>query len=120
MGLLKLKTKISLEDYLKGEKITLAGNEFVEGEVFAMAEMSNNRSRICINLTTALSIHLRDSNCELFAGETKVRVTRNAYYYPDVLVSCEDDSENPHFRNAPNQNRTSPPTSERWLDNLLF
>lgn len=120
MGLLKLKTKISLEDYLKGEKITLAGNEFVEGEVFAMAEMSNNRSRICINLTTALSIHLRDSNCELFAGETKVRVTRNAYYYPDVLVSCEDDSENPHFRNAPNQNRTSPPTSERCLDNLLF
>ena len=101
MGLLKLKTKISVEDYLEGEKISPVKYEYVEGEVYAMAGTSDNHSRICINLTTVLSIHLRDSKCEPFAGETKVRVTSKVYYYPDVLVSCEDDPENPYFRNAP-------------------
>lgn len=101
MALLKLKTKISVEDYLEGEKISPTKHEYVEGEVYAMAGTSNNHSRICINITTALSNHLRDSKCEPFAGETKVRVTKNVYYYPDVLVSCEDDEENSYFRNAP-------------------
>lgn len=101
MGLLKLKTKISVEDYLEGEKISPVKHEYVEGEVFAMAGTSDNHSRICINLTTALSNHLRDSNCEPFAGETKVRVTSKVCYYPDVLVSCEENPENPYFRNAP-------------------
>ncbi len=101
MGLPKLKTKISVEDYLKGEKISPIRHEFVEGEVYAMAGTSDNHSRITINLTTSLSIHLRDSPCEPFAGETKVQVTRNVYYYPDVLVSCEENPESPYFRNAP-------------------
>ncbi len=101
MGLPKLKTKISVEDYLEGEKISPVRHEFVEGEVYAMAGTSDNHSRIAGNTFVALSIHLRDSPCEPFAGETKVQVTRNVYYYPDVLVSCEENPENPYFRNAP-------------------
>ena len=101
MALLKLKTKISVEDYLESEKISPVRHEFVEGEVFAMAGTSNNHSRICINITTALSNHLRDSKCEPFAGETKVRVTKKVYYYPDILVSCDEDDEDSYFRNNP-------------------
>jgi Uma2 family endonuclease len=101
MGLPKLKTKISVEDYLEGEKISPVKHEFVDGEVYAMAGTSDNHSRIAGNIFVALSIHLRDSLCEPFAGETKVRVTRNVYYYPDVLVSCEENPESPYFRNAP-------------------
>lgn len=101
MALVKLKTKLSVEDYLEGEKISPTKHEYVEGEVYPMAGTSDNHSRICINMTTALSIHLRDAECEPFAGETKVRVTRNVYYYPDVLVSCEENPEDPYFRNEP-------------------
>lgn len=101
MGLLKLKTKTSVEDYLESEKISPVRREYVEGEVYAMAGTSDNHSRIAINITTALSIHLRDSDCEPFAGETKVRVTKNVYYYPDILVSCEENPEDPYFRNQP-------------------
>ena len=101
MGLPKLKTKISVEDYLEGEKISPVRHEYVEGEVYAMAGTSDNHSRIAGNTFVALSIHLRDSSCEPFAGETKVQVTRNVYYYPDVLVSCEENPESPYFRNAP-------------------
>lgn len=101
MGLPKLKTKVSVEDYLEGEKISPVRHEYVEGEVFVMAGTSANHGRISVNLTTALSVHLRNSPCEPFAGETKVRVTPNVYYYPDVLVSCEENPESPYFRNAP-------------------
>lgn len=101
MGLPKLKTKTSVEDYLKGEKISPIKHEYVEGEVYAMAGASDDHSRIVINLTTALSIHLRDTNCEPFSNDIKVRVTSKVYYYPDVLVSCEDNPEDAHFRNSP-------------------
>lgn len=101
MGLPKLKTKISVEDYLEGEKISPVRREYVQGEVYAMAGARDNHARITINLTTALSNHLRDSKCEPFSGETKVQVTRNVYYYPDVLVSCEENPESPYFRNEP-------------------
>ena len=101
MGLPKLKTKISVEDYLEGEKFSPIKHEYVEGEVYAMAGTSNNYSRISVNLTTALSIHLRDSPCEPFAGETKVRAAIDVFYYPDVLVSCEESEEDSYFRNNP-------------------
>lgn len=101
MGLPKLKTKISVEDYLEGEKFSQIKHEFVDGEVYAMAGTSNNHSRISVNLTTSLSVHLRDSPCEPFAGETKVRAAINIFYYPDILVSCEESEENPYFRNNP-------------------
>ena len=74
MGLLKLKTKISVEDYLEGEKISPIKHEYIEGEVYQMAGTSDNHARIAGNTFTALSIHLRDSNCEPFASEIKVRL----------------------------------------------
>ncbi|MDQ3489786.1 MAG: Uma2 family endonuclease, partial [Acidobacteriota bacterium] len=36
-----------------------------------------------------------------FSNDIKVRVTKTVYYYPDVLVSCEENPENPYFRNQP-------------------
>ena len=101
MGLAKLKTKISVEDYLTGEETSSIKYEYVYGEVYAMAGTSDNHNRIVRNLVTALSNHLRDSPCEPFMGDIKVRVTPNVYYYPDVLVSCEENPESPYFRNEP-------------------
>lgn len=101
MGLAKLKTKISVEDYLAGEEISPVRYEYVHGEVYAMAGTSDNHNRIVINLTTALSNRLQNSPCEPFSGDIKVRVSPNVYYYPDVLVSCEQNPENAYFRNQP-------------------
>lgn len=101
MGLAKLKTKISVEDYLAGEETSPVKYEYVYGEVYAMAGTSDNHNRIVVNLITLLSTHLRDSPCEPFSGDIKVRVSPHVYYYPDVLVSCEENAENPYFRNEP-------------------
>ncbi len=101
MGFAKLKTKISVEDYLAGEEISPVKYEYVYGEVYAMAGASDNHNRIVVNIITLLSTHLRDSHCEPFAGDIKVCVSPQVYYYPDILVSCEENPENSYFRNEP-------------------
>ncbi|MEJ7848147.1 MAG: Uma2 family endonuclease [Pyrinomonadaceae bacterium] len=101
MGLPKLKTKTSVEDYLEREKISPDKHEYVEGEIYSMAGTSDNHNRIVTEFLTQLSLHLRDSKCEPFAADIKVQVTKNVYYYPDILVSCEETPENPYFRNQP-------------------
>ncbi len=101
MGLPKLKTKISVEDYLEGEKISPVKHEYVDGEIYAMAGTSDSHARIAVNITTALSNHLRDSPCEPFSSDIKVRVSPKVYYYPDVLVSCEENPEDSYYRNEP-------------------
>ncbi len=101
MALPKLKTKISVQEYLEGEKISPVRHEYIEGEVYARAGTSDNHNRIVGNLVTILSNHIRDSRCEPFFGDIKVQVTKNVYYYPDLLVSCEENPEDPYFRNQP-------------------
>ena len=101
MGLLKLKTKISVEDYLESEKISPVKHEYVEGEIFAMAGASDRHNLIAGDIYIALGIHLRNSPCQPFSGDIKVRVTSKVYYYPDILVLCEENPENPYFRNQP-------------------
>jgi len=101
MGSAKLKTKISAEDYLAGEEISPVKYEYVYGEVYAMAGTSDNHNRIVGSIYAALLNHLRNLPCEPFMGDIKVRVSPHVYYYPDVLVSCEANPENPYFRNEP-------------------
>lgn len=101
MGLPKLKTKISIEDYLEGEKISTVRHEYVDGEVFAMAGASDNHARIVGNVYTELNVHLRNSKCEPFSNDIKVCATKNVYYYPDILVLCEENDEDSYFRNNP-------------------
>ena len=101
MGFAKLKTKISVEDYLAGEEISPVRYEYVYGEVYAMAGASDRHNLINGNIYVALSIHLRDSDCQPFFTDIKVRINPDVYYYPDILVSCEKMPENPYFRNKP-------------------
>jgi Uma2 family endonuclease len=101
MGLPKLKTKISVEDYLEGEKVSPVKHEYVEGEIYAMAGASDKHNMIVGDIYAALLVHLRTSKCQPFFGDIKVRATSKVYYYPDVLVSCEENPEDAHFRNNP-------------------
>lgn len=101
MGLPKFKTKISVEDYLESEKVSPFRREYVDGEVYAMAGASDNHARISGNVFIQIATHLRDSACEAFTNDIKVRVRKDVYYYPDVLVSCEENPESQYFRNRP-------------------
>jgi Uma2 family endonuclease len=101
MVLPKFKAQISVEEYLEGEKNSPVRREYFYGEVYAMAGATDNHNRIVVEMATLLNMHLRGSRCEPFVGDIKVRVNPNVYYYPDILVSCEENPEDAHFRNEP-------------------
>jgi Uma2 family endonuclease len=101
MGLAKLKTKISVEEYLAGEETSQIRYEFVDGEVYEMAGTSDRHNIISGNLFANLWSHLRDSSCQPFIENMKVRAARDVFYYPDVVVSCEENPESPYYRDEP-------------------
>lgn len=101
MGLAKLKTKISLEDYLEGEQISQIKHEYINGEVYAMAGASDRHHRICANVFIKLDAHLAESKCEAFMAEMKLKADEKTFYYPDVFVSCDKPIKSAFFREEP-------------------
>ncbi len=103
MSNLALKEQISPEAYLEGEKLTPEKHEFVNGDVYAMGGASDRHGLICMNLASPLSQHLPDS-CEVFVSDMKLHYTQDdeeCYYYPDILVSCDETDNAPYFCEKP-------------------
>jgi Uma2 family endonuclease len=101
MGLAKLKTKISLEDYLDGEEFSQIKREYINGEVYAMAGASERHHRISLNLTKRLDDHLENSPCQVFMAEMKLKADTKTFYYPDVFVACDRNPESAFYREEP-------------------
>src|SRR5437879_10757827 len=92
---------MSVNDYLEGEMLSAVKYEYIDGEVYAMAGASDVHNLIAGELYALLLHQLRGSRCQPFIGDIKVRAAKEVYYYPDVLVSCEENPEDPYFRNQP-------------------
>ncbi len=85
---------LSPEDYLEAEKSSPIKHEYHDGEVYAMAGASDVHVTIGINITSLLRGHLRGSGCRLYGSDMKVQIdTVNRYYYPDVMVSCDQQDQ---------------------------
>lgn len=102
MGIPKIKPKISVADYLEGEKIGRIKHEYIDGEIYAMAGTSKSHNRIIRNLLNKLQSQLSEVDCETFFVDIKVRVEKlNRFYYPDLVVVCGDDDENEYYAVKP-------------------
>lgn len=83
------KPIFSAEDYLAWEATQSEKHEYLAGEVFAMAGASDAHVTIAGNLFAALRHHLRGRPCRTYIADMKVEVAAaNAFFYPDVFVSC--------------------------------
>lgn len=90
MRAIKQSDYFSPEAYLEAEKSSLIKHEYHDGEVYAMAGASDEHVTIGINLTSLLRDHLRGTGCRVYGSDMKVQIDAvNRYYYPDVLVSCD-------------------------------
>lgn len=95
---------ISVAEYLEGEALAQVRHEFVDGRVFAMAGASDRHNLVAGNLFAALHTHLRGKPCQTFQSDMKVRIKTDRgerFYYPDVLVSCENNEKHPYYRDSP-------------------
>jgi Uma2 family endonuclease len=80
---------VSPEEYLEWELKTEHRNEYLNGQIFAMAGVSIPHGQISSNISGNLFIQLKGGRCRVHASDTRVRTGgANMYTYPDVVVFC--------------------------------
>ena len=88
--------RVSVEDYLAAERTSSVRHEYVDGELFAMGGASRAHNSLATSLTRHLGNHLDGGPCRIAASDMKVRPAEaTRFYYPDLVVSCNDPSEEP-------------------------
>jgi len=92
---------ISIDDYLQSELISDTKHEYLEGQVYAMAGASKNHQRIIANMVATFVQHLKNTPCDTFSSDIKVRVSDLAFFYPDVIVTCQDNSGDSYYTEQP-------------------
>ncbi len=92
--------QISEAEYLQGELLAETKHEYIEGQVHAMAGASENHNLLSVNIASELKTRLKGTPCRTFMADMKVKVGSN-YFYPDVMVVCQEDNENEYYKNAP-------------------
>jgi Uma2 family endonuclease len=99
MGLAKLQSegKHSFEEYLEIERQAEERNEFIDGEIYAMAGESIEHSIVNANLFAEVVFRLKGKNCRAFSPNMKVqsghyfnqkKTSKGLSSYPDLVVVC--------------------------------
>ncbi|MGC9185943.1 MAG: Uma2 family endonuclease, partial [Thiomonas sp.] len=98
------KTRISIDDYLAGERDAETRHEYVDGEVYAMTGASRRHALIVTAMTGALLPLARARRCQLFTNDMKLRLEiagSTVFYYPDLMLACDPQDGDPHFLTRP-------------------
>jgi Uma2 family endonuclease len=94
MSILEPQRLVPEHEYLAWEEGESARHEFVDGVIFAMAGGSQEHDDLVANLSLLIGPTARSHGCRWYAHARKVRIARAeslaAYYYPDVMVVCDD------------------------------
>jgi Uma2 family endonuclease len=92
------KRRYTPDEYLALERRADFKSEYFKGEIFAMAGASRQHVRIATNVIARVDEQLRDTTCEIFGSDMRVRVSPTGLYtYPDASIACgelqfEDDT----------------------------
>lgn len=104
MSAVEKQTLISEQDYLSGELRSRVRHEYLGGYVHAMAGNSNRHTVIETNLTITFGTKLKGRPCRPYSTNTKIRIplpNQLRYYYPDLSIVCEQNSQDDSFQDAP-------------------
>lgn len=94
--------RLSIEDYLARENGGEVRHEYVAGEAYAMTGASPRHNIIAGNVFARLRERTRGGPCRVFISDMKLRVeAADAFYYPDVLVTCELAGNDARFMTDP-------------------
>lgn len=96
----KSDDRLTEKEYLEGELISDVKHELIDGYAYAMAGASKNHERVSAKLIQILANHLEGTPCEPFASDVKVKVADD-FYYPDVMVVCDDKTDNEYYTDSP-------------------
>lgn len=89
-------------DYLAREVASAERHEYVAGVAYAMAGAGERHHRIAGNLFATLRSAARGTGCGVYISDMKLRVAGGrAYYYPDVMLSCEPAAADAVYKDTP-------------------
>ncbi len=92
---------LSIEEYLELEKTATVRHEYVAGEIHAMTGATRRHNRIIGNVSSLLWSAARGGPCRVSTETVKVRVRDEAAYYPDVMVACAPEPDDPYVELEP-------------------
>ena len=82
-------TYLTPKAYLELERKATTKNEYVNGEIIAMAGASFAHNFITLDTATHLNNQLMDGECQAATGDLRVKVVQTeSYFYPDIVVVC--------------------------------
>ena len=82
-------TYLTPEAYLEFERKAMTKNEYVNGDIIAMAGASFAHNFITLDTATHLNNQLMGTECQVATADLRVKVIQTeAYFYPDIVVVC--------------------------------
>jgi Uma2 family endonuclease len=85
---------MTVEEYFEWEAQQEVRHEYFEGDVVAMTGGTLPHNDIALNLYRAIYAHVRPRGCRTNVADVKVQVTPTVYFYPDLVVSCDERDRN--------------------------
>ncbi len=104
MALAPTEIRVSLEEYLHREKSSDVKHEYDNGYIVAMAGASRSHNLIALTLASEIKQHLKGKSCRTYISDMKVHIQKQGnehFYYPDVMVSCDDQPPSEYYENNP-------------------
>jgi Uma2 family endonuclease len=100
-GRVKPHGSLAFDEYLKLEESATVRHEYVGGEIFAMVCATKRHNRIIGNIFGRLWGATRGGACRVYSESVKLRVADDVIYYPDVMVACGPEGDDPLVEDAP-------------------
>lgn len=86
--------RLSIEEYLQGELESEIRHEFYDGMVYAMAGAGRRYNILALNIASQLRQKASGSTCRTFMADMKLFLpVLNRFYYPDIIVACDEDDK---------------------------
>jgi Uma2 family endonuclease len=86
--------------YLQLEAAALERHEFMDGQMFLMAGDTVQHAQIALRLAAKLLAASEDTDCEVVSADVRLQIG-DVYYYPDVMLSCQEDKLERRFFRHP-------------------
>jgi Uma2 family endonuclease len=92
---------MSVEEYLEFERNSPLKHEYVGGHLYAMVGASRRHGQIAGNVFFSLRQARRGSGCRVYQSDMQVPIPGGQFYYPDVVVACGKEPDDPYIEDAP-------------------
>ncbi len=80
--------QMTVEEYFAFDEASEYKNEYIDGELYPMTGGTLNHGAIIMKTGFALMRRLIGSDCQVFGGNVRNRVSPTRYLYPDISVVC--------------------------------